>query len=262
MLFFPVFLSGELFRPGQLERGVVPLIAFCIASSSTYLINDIHDRERDIGHPRKRHRPIASGEVSVPAALAVAIVLLSGSIAISLKISIIFSLYIVGYLTVSFLYTYWLKNVPIFDIFCISTGFLIRLLAGGVIFAIPVTDWLFLSVFLLAVFLSTGKRLSEKLTLGSGADDHRRTLGLYPNGFLEGVMFMTGGAVLVTYTLYVITQRALVYTVPLCCLGLMRFIFRVKAGEGGDPTESLLKDVPLLLVSLAWAGIIGWRLYF
>jgi 4-hydroxybenzoate polyprenyltransferase len=149
------------------------------------------------------------------------------------------------------------------DIFCISAGFLLRLQAGGAAFNVVISEWLFLSVFLLSVFLSTGKRLAEKQRLGVAACHHRKALLAYPEGFLEGVLNMTGGAVLVTYTMYVISRHSalLVYTVPLCCFGLLRYILRVKTGKGGDPTESLTKDVPLLLVGMAWVVMVGWGIY-
>ena len=149
------------------------------------------------------------------------------------------------------------------DIFCISACFLLRLEAGGSAFTIVISEWLFLSVFLLALFLSTGKRLSEKTCLGAAAVMHRKSLNAYPEGFLDGVMYMTGAAVLVTYTMYVISRHStlLIYTVPLCSFGLLRYILRIRCGKGGDPTESLLKDVPLLIVGVVWAVMVGWGIY-
>jgi 4-hydroxybenzoate polyprenyltransferase len=154
-----------------------------------------------------------------------------------------------------------LKHYPILDIFCIAAGFLLRLQAGGETFAVTISDWLFLSVFLLALFLGTGKRLSEKNMLGDKAVIHRKSLLAYPAGFLEGVMYLTGGSVLVTYTMYVITRHSLVYTVPLCCFGLLRYMLRVQQGLSGDPTDSLIKDLPLFSVGLLWVIMIGLGIY-
>ena len=106
-----------------------------------------------------------------------------------------------------------------------------------------------------------GKRLGEMSALGAGAGAHRKSLLLYPDGFLDSILSLSGAAVLVTYTMYVITRHALVYTVILCCFGLLRFIFRVKAGMGGDPTDSLLKDRQLFAVSLLWAVMVAWIVY-
>ncbi|MRR06147.1 MAG: decaprenyl-phosphate phosphoribosyltransferase [Deltaproteobacteria bacterium] len=261
MLFFPPFLGGELLAPGILARGLVPFVSFCLASSSAYVLNDIMDRERDKSHPRKSKRPLPSGGISLPGAMVLYFFLLFAALSLALSVSPVFIAILLAYLLVSVSYSFYLKHLPIIDLFCISAGFLFRLQAGGEAFGIEITTWLFLSVFLLSIFLSTGKRLFEKNALGENAANHRKALESYPPGFLDGTMYMTGGAVLVTYTLYVIEHHVLIYTVPLCCFGLLRYIMRVKSGLGGDPTESLIKDVPLFVVGLLWAVMVGWGIY-
>lgn len=261
MLFFPPFLGGEILLPGVLAKSGMPLISFCLASSSTYVLNDILDRERDKSHPRKRNRPIPSGAVAISTAIILFLLLVIAALILAVNVSAVFLSILLAYLLVAILYSIFLKNLPIVDLFCISAGFLFRLQAGGEAFHVAVSEWLFLSVFLLSIFLSTGKRLCEKNALGEDARNHRKTLESYPPGFLDGTMYMTGGAVLVTYTLYVIEHDVLIYTVPLCCFGLLRYIFRVKSGLGGDPTESLLKDVPLFVVGILWAVMVGWGIY-
>jgi len=246
---------------GIFARGVVPFMSFCLASSSAYILNDIMDRERDKSHPRKSKRPIPSGKVSLAEAKAIYFFLLLASLFLAVTVSPVFIAILLAYLLVSVSYSFYLKHLPIIDLFCISAGFLFRLQAGGEAFGIEITAWLFLSVFLLSIFLSTGKRLFEKNALGENAVNHRKTLESYPPGFLDGTMYMTGGAVLVTYTLYVIEHHVLIYTVPLCCFGLLRYIMRVKSGLGGDPTESLIKDAPLFVVGLLWAVMVGWGIY-
>jgi decaprenyl-phosphate phosphoribosyltransferase len=261
MLFFPSFLGGELLLPGILVRGLVPFVSFCLASSSTYVLNDILDRERDKNHHRKSKRPIPSGRVSLVEATFLYFILLFGAITLAFTVSHLFIAILLAYLLVSISYSFYLKHLPIIDLFCISDGLLFRLQAGGVAFGVEITAWLFLSVFLLSIFLSTGKRLYEKNVLGEKAVHHRKSLESYPLGFLDGTMYMTGSAVLVTYTLYVIEHHVLIYTVPLCCFGLLRYIMRVKSGLGGDPTESLVKDTPLFVVGLLWALMVGWGIY-
>jgi 4-hydroxybenzoate polyprenyltransferase len=199
--------------------------------------------------------------VSLRAACTLGVFCLVASLYLAAGVSSVFFRIVLAYLAVTTCYSLKLKDLPVVDIFCIASGFLLRLQAGGEAFRIAISAWLFLSVFLLAVFLATGKRLGEKVSLGEGAGGHRKSLVSYPEGFLPGTMYMTGAAVLVTYTQYVIVRHAMVYTVPLCCFGLLRFIMRVQCGQGGDPTESLLKDVPLFIVGLSWAIMIGWSLY-
>jgi decaprenyl-phosphate phosphoribosyltransferase len=261
LLFFPPFLGGILFISGTVSRGIVPFIAFCLASSFTYIINDVVDRENDAHHHQKKHRPLPSRAVSVRAACLLSALLLLLAITLGYFVSSTFLLILLAYLVISVAYSLKLKEIPLVDLFCISSGFLLRLQAGGEAFAIPISEWLFLTVFLLALFLSTGKRLSEKLALGDSAGAHRKSLVAYPEGFLDGVLYLSGAAVLVTYTMYVISRHALVYTVILCCFGLLRFILRIKAGLSGDPTDSLLKDGPLLVISLLWAAMIWWVVY-
>lgn len=263
MLYFPPFLGGTFFSVAFVPQALLPFIAFCMASSAAYVLNDLFDRENDRHHPHKCLRPIASGQISTTFAVSIVIVLLVCSGVIAQSFSSKFLLLLTVYFVVSVAYSAKLKDIVLVDVFCISAGFLLRLQAGGAAFNVAISEWLFLSVFLLSVFLSTGKRFAEKQLLGSSACNHRKVLIAYPNGFLEGALYMTGGAVLVTYTMYVISRHSplLLYSVPLCCFGLMRYILRVQSGKGGDPTESLIRDVPLLIVGVTWVGLVGWGIY-
>jgi len=263
MIFFPPFLGGTLFTAVVRPAALLPFASFCLASSATYILNDLLDRENDRNHPEKRLRPLPSGRVSSVSAATLALVLALVALVLAWTLSPLFLLFLLIYGLVSCAYSIRLKEYALVDIFCISTGFLLRLEAGGAAFGVTISEWLFLSVFLLAIFLSTGKRLSEKNRLGGAAANHRKALATYPEGFLSGTMYMTGAAVLVTYTLYVITRHSaiLIYSVPLCCFGLLRYILRVQSGKGGDPTESLTKDLPLFIVGLAWALMVGWGIY-
>lgn len=261
MLIFPPFLGGVMLKPGFGDKVGIPLLSFCLASSATYVFNDLMDAHNDSQHPVKRNRPIPSGQISLPVARALALCLTVGGLLLGYSVSKVFGTILFCYLLISMSYSFKLKEIPLLDIFCISAGFLLRLQAGGEAFNVIISDWLFLSVFLLAVFLSTGKRLCEKGMLGEIAGAHRKSLLSYPPGFLEGTMNLTGGAVLVTYAMYAISRHALVYTVPLCTFGLLRYILRVRSGLGGDPTDSLLKDVPLFVTGGLWAVMVGWSIY-
>lgn len=263
MLFFPPFLGGQWLSGMSFLQAALPFTAFCAASSASYILNDLLDQDNDRYHPDKRNRPIASGRITPLSAILLGIGLLISAVAMAGYVSSSFLLYLSAYLLLSMAYSLRLKSIVLVDIFCISAGFLLRLQAGGSAFAVPISEWLFLSVFLLSVFLSTGKRLSEKQRLGDSAKNHRKALVAYPREFLEGTLYMTGGAVLVTYTMYVISRHSpiLLYTVPLSCFGLLRYILRVQSGKNGDPTESLTQDITLLLVGLLWVILVGWGIY-
>lgn len=261
MLFFPPFLAGQMLLPGVAIRGAVPFIAFCLVSSAGYILNDLLDRHRDVLHPQKCLRPIPSGVVSLSEAGIISAVLLMSGLVLSGFTSPRFLMLLAGYVLITTSYSLLLKSIPIVDIFCIAAGFVIRLQAGGESFHVPISPWLFLTVFLLAVFLSTGKRVSESRYLGNMAGKHRASLAHYPPGFLDGAMYMTGAAVLVTYAMYALNKQMLIYSVPLCLFGLLRYIFRVSTGKCGDPTESLLKDWMLFAVGVMWVLMVVWSIY-
>lgn len=263
MLYFAPFLGGTLFTVASLSQLLPPFAAFCFASSATYICNDVFDKENDRHHPEKRGRAIASGMISVSSGLLLAALLLFSSLLIAWNISGLFLAITMAYVALSLAYSVKLKEIILLDIFCISAGFLLRLQAGGVAFNVPISKWLFTTVFLLSVFLSAGKRLAEKLHLGEDAGYHRKVLKAYPKSFLEGTMYITGGSVLVTYAMYAISRHSilLLYSVPLCCFGLLRYLFRIRSGKSGDPTESLVMDVPLMIIGVAWVSLVGWGIY-
>lgn len=261
MLFFPAFLGGEFLRPGVISKGYAPFVVFSCAASAGYIVNDLIDREVDRLHPVKSSRPLPSGRIAVRYAYGMAVLLVTLSLTSAYILNPRFFLFIAFYIAISISYSFYFKKVPLVDLFCIASGFVLRLYAGGVVFSILISEWLFLSVFLLSLFLSAGKRLSEKNTLLSEASLHRTVLSEYPEGFLEGVLYMSGGAVLVTYTMYTLTHKTLLYTVPLCCFGLLRYSLRVKSGGGGDPTDALLHDRQLLFTGMLWATLVCWSIY-
>lgn len=262
LLLFPPFLAGSLFQQNHWSIALMAFASFCLVSSATYIVNDARDRDADRQHPRKSRRPLASGEISVGAAISVALGFLIAAGTLALCLPGMFVVWLLAYLGLTLAYTFCFKDHPIFDVFAIASVFVFRLFAGGAAFAVEVSDWLFLSVLLLALFLSCGKRLAEKQLLGSNSVGHRKALDGYPPGVLEGLMYMSGASVLVTYTLYVIAKHQLVYSVPLCCFGLFRYVLLIKRGGSGDPTDSLTGDPVLFLVSLVWMLMVGAVVYF
>ncbi len=261
MLLFPPFLGGTLTAGEVVVRGAVPLLAFCLISSAQYVFNDLRDRETDALHPVKSKRPLTSGTVTVPEAMLLSAACLIGAVILGWGVSLVFLKFMGLYLAISTAYTLKFKEVPVADLFCIAGGFLVRLMAGGAVFGITVSAWLFLSVFFLSLFLSAGKRLSEQCRLGDAAGEHRKILSVYPHGFLEGTLFISGASVLVTYTMYVVAHQTLIATVVVCCFGLLRYIRRVLSGQCGDPTRSLVKDPSLFASGVIWVVLAWWGIY-
>ena len=261
MLFFPPLFGGVLATPEVLRGLAIPFLAFCLASSANYAINDVLDAEKDAYHPIKKNRPIPSGAISTRTAFTLGACLFVLAVILGLAVSVPFLLILLSYLFISSAYSFKLKNVPVVDIFIISAGVLRRLHAGGVAFNIPISDWLFLSVFLLSIFLSLGKRIAEKQLLRDKCAQHRPVLEAYPLNFLHGTMYMTSATVLVTYAMYVVVHPGLLYTIPLCCFGLFRYMYRVVKNSIGDPVEALLHDQVLVAVSLLWLLLILIGIY-
>lgn len=249
-------MSSEVFL-----KLIPAFISFCLAASAGYIVNDIKDKHVDKNHEKKQKRPIASGAISVPVAVAITLFLLAASIATSSFISKTFCLYLVSYITITLSYSFFLKNLVVIDLFAISFGFVVRVLAGGIASGVAVSGWLFMSVFLVALFLSVGKRLGELISLGENAINHRKSLAAYNLSFLEGALWFAASTSLVTYALYTIEHNyILLYTVPMAAFGLLRYIYIAKKGHG-DPTEALLKDRQILITGVMWAATIGYVIY-
>lgn len=262
MLLFPPFLGGTLHRIDSLTAFALPLISFSLVASSIYVVNDIFDKQQDVNHPQKRQRPIASGQLSTRTAAFYAVLMFVVALPAAWQVSSSFLCVVLLYVLISVSYSLKLKSVPIVEMFCVISGFLLRLWAGGIAYRVSLSDWLVLSVFLLALFLVAGKRLGETNHAGGIAPTLiRPVLARYPARFFELCMAMSGAAVLVTYTLYLIRHHGNLLLVPLCCFGLLSYIARVLAGRGGDPTRALLRDPYLFVVGVAWVVLVAWDIY-
>ena len=256
LLLFPPFFAGSVFSSSSLGNGIPALIAFCLAASGSYIVNDIKDVEVDRNHAAKKSRAIANGDISVLTAICIAVALFVLAIVISSQVSSSFWLYTMAYLLISLSYTFLFKDIVILDIFVISAGFLVRVLAGGEAFSVAVSNWLFMTVFMVSLFLATGKRMGELIHLGAVAHNHRKSLASYSPSFLDGILWFSASSALVMYSLYTIEQSSgLFYTVPLAAFGLLRYIYIAKKGKG-DPTEALIGDRQVMVVGIVWFLVI------
>ncbi len=260
MLLFPPFLAGKIGGFSWFEL-VVPLVSFSLLSSSSYIFNDILDVAADRCHPRKRLRPVAAGVVSVAAARLLALLLATAAFALATWQVPEILPWLLIYALLALLYTLFFKHVAVVDIVAIAAFFLIRLLAGGAAFHVHVSGWLFGSVLLLALFLSAGKRLGELAALGDVAVRHRSSLRCYTRPMLLRLLYVCAVAVLFTYAMYCVSHGVLLSSVPLCALGLWRYIRRVRQGCDGDPTASLLRDPVLFVVGAVWLVLVSLAVY-
>ena len=256
-LFSAPFFGGRLFSGEVLHIALPTFLAFSLAASSVYAYNDIRDIERDKLHPKKRKRPVASGSVSTKGAYLSSILLLSISLALSYWISVSFLLFVLLYVFIHIAYSSYLKNVALLDIFCIASGFVIRVLAGGAAFHIMVSDWLLLTMFMISLVLAAGKRIGEVKLLNEGAESHRSSLSTYSISTLNEILVISSAASLISYSLYTIEQsQRLAYTVPVVTFGLFRYLMLSKQGEG-DPTDAMIRDKWLALTVAVWLLLVG-----
>ncbi len=270
------FSEGRLWRdPSALLIVGLAFVAFCMAASAIYLINDLVDIEKDRAHPRKRNRPLASGKISPTFAVVALLVLVGLALPLAYFIDTDFGFLsvLLTYVVVQgLLYSYLLKNIVILDILTIAAGFVLRTVAGAVVLNIPMTPWLLVSMGLLAVFLGVGKRRHELVLLENGAGEHRRILNEYSVPMLDQMMSIVTASVIIAYSMATFSAPVapkepfpvLMITIPFVVYGIFRYLYLIYQRDGGgSPEEMLLKDAPLALsVVLCGITVLGVLLIF
>lgn len=252
--------AGLVFSQRWQETDLVAAVslafaAFCGISSAIYILNDWFDRARDAGHPVKRHRPLASGEVSGPVALVLAVLLVLASAWLARANTAL--LILLGiYMLLNFAYSLRLKRVAVVDVYVIASGFMLRLLAGTLAVGIAPSRWLLLTGIFTALFLGFSKRKAESF---HEASIQRRVLADYPAALLDTFVATTLTATLITYSLFASSAEALrqhgerlVYTIPVVIFAMLRYTWQVHQGKGEDVARDLLSDRWILLAALLW----------
>jgi 4-hydroxybenzoate polyprenyltransferase len=275
-IFAALVFGNKLLDGHALMLALAGFAAFCLASSSGYVFNDILDRERDRLHPVKCNRPIASGAISIPTAVVIlfALLLLSGIIAFQMPLSFAATLYCYLILTIS--YSLVFKHRMLLDVITIAILFVIRAVAGAKAIEIAYSPWLLVCTFMLCLFLGFGKRRCEIAMLGTGENltGHRKTLDRYTPDLLNQLLSTSGGIAIITFLLYTLapdspdvptifvkTRHNLVYTLPLVVYGIYRYAMLIESGKATGPTELIIKDPPFLLAIALWAVAAGVILY-
>ncbi len=261
VVFGALVFAEELSDPRQAVKSIIAFAVFCAASSAIYILNDIFDVEKDRMHPDKRSRPIASGALSMPVAAAMVVLLAVGALATSFALHSMLAYAVIAFLALNLLYTLVLKNVMILDVLAIAISFVLRGVAGALVLDVKFSNWLVVCTMFLALFLALGKRRREIGVLEKEAIHHREVLGQYTVPYLDALMIVLAGTTLLTYTIYTcspeVVQRLgtdkLYLTLPYVVYGLFRCLYLVhhKSG-GGDPSRTLVRDVPLLAAVLLW----------
>lgn len=260
-VFAGLVFSGRLRDPEAVKSAVLAFAIFCLLSGVVYLINDVRDREADRRHPTKSRRPIASGALTPAQALAFAGVLVVFALGASLLISPQFTAIAATYVVLLTTYSTSLKHVVILDALTLAMGFVLRAWAGAVAIPVPVSHWLLLLMLLGALFLALSKRRAEIVALADEARHHRRILAEYSPYLLDQMIGVVTASTLLAYVLYTIDDQTvekfggdqLVWTVPFPLYGIFRYLYLVHQREGGgNPSEILVTDKPLLVCVLLW----------
>jgi 4-hydroxybenzoate polyprenyltransferase len=258
-VFAPLVFSGEMLNPDALTHASLAAFLFCLASSATYIVNDIYDVDLDRQHPRKsKSRPLASGIVSKNAALvlmsALYVILALGYLVMPKVI-----LVIVAYVVLNLAYTFVLKHEPVIDIFTIAIGFVLRVVAGAAALDLGASAWMCVTTLCLALYLAAVKRRQELAQSGS---EGRKVLKKYSVALVDRYAEMSATGALLFYSMFVMSTRpALVITIPLVLYGLFRYWYVVEALDGGEsPTDALFADWQLMAVVVLWITACVWAL--
>ncbi len=281
-LFVGLVFAQQLFTLTSFERATLAFVAFCLASSVIYLLNDLLDLENDRNHPVKRLRPLASGRLPISWAIVTIGILLGlcagiTSLLFTIPVStdnfarlgganLLFIFTIATYLILMVFYSIRLKHVVLLDVFIIASGFVLRILAGALVIPVSISPWLYLVTILLSLFLALNKRRHELVLLQGEASNHRQILKEYSLPMLDQMITIVTAATFMSYSLYTFQgptgNHRLMLTIPFVLYGMFRYLYLVYMRmEGGSPEEVLLRDRHMLGTVVLCVAIIIAVLY-
>jgi 4-hydroxybenzoate polyprenyltransferase len=269
-VFAGLLFGQRLTDTAAIVRSISAFTIFCALASVVYLVNDVMDREQDRQHPRKRLRPIASGALQASTALLSAAVLAIGALGAAWWMGVAFGCVATAYVLLLVLYSGPLKHIVIIDVLTIAIGFVLRVVAGAVAVAVPMSPWLLICTIQLALFLGLSKRRHELTLLADGAIGHRRILQEYSPYLLDQMIGVVTASTLMAYILYATSHETaekfgtslLGLTIPFPLYGIFRYLYLVHHREGGgSPAELLLNDRPLLACVALWAVAVAVIIY-
>lgn len=268
-VFAPLFFTPQALSQDAVTATILAFISFCCVSSGVYCLNDLRDRESDRLHPKKRLRPLASGQVTAPAAIILALGLLGAGFGLSLATVPMVAVVLVAYVVVNVAYSLFLKNIAIVDVMVISFGFVLRVYGGALVIGVTPTPWIQICAGLLALFIALAKRRDDVvLEIGT---EHRVSLKGYTRLFLDVCIGVTLSALLVSYMIFTLNDEAmerlgsdgLFLTVPFVIAGIFRYLQLTLVFErSGSPTELIFKDGFLILSVTGWLLVYGYLIYF
>lgn len=255
------FLVGPYFGVNEfLLKSLSGALVFAMLSSAVYLFNDIVDLPHDKGHPKKRLRPIASGQISLSLARTVAFAISLLALLLAFLLDLRFFVVLAAYGVNNLLYTYYLKSKTVLDVMSIAAGFVLRVYAGGYVIGIEITNWLVVCVFALSLFMALGKRRAEYGDLRDEAPRTRKVLEAYSIPKLNLLLGISASITIVTYMLYTVSPETavlhgtdkLIFTTPFVVYCVYRFLLKVQEEGRGEPVKLILTDRGFLLAGSLW----------
>jgi len=242
-----------------LIRAFIALGCFVMASSATYMFNDVIDANKDKLHPYKKYRPVASGRLGKQPALAVALILAAAALFASSAISVAMVLVLFSYLLLMAAYTYFLREIILLDVFCISAGFITRVVAGAVAIGVPMSPWLYVCMGFGALYIALSKRMGELMSDNGNGQYGRKPLELYTQELISSMLTVVLSSTLIAYCLYTFvaanlpSNNSMMLTIPFVVYGMLRYLYLVRIeGKGERPEIIIVKDIPILLCVGMW----------
>ncbi len=260
-IFAGILFSQNILQTAFLLRTISAFFVFCLLSGSVYIVNDLIDSGRDARHPAKSQRPLASGSLKRSEALAAVVLLAVFSFLISSQLGLRFLTVASAYFLLQIFYSLRLKDVVILDVFVVAFGFVLRVVAGGIVIGVNVSAWLIICTILLALFLALSKRRHELIVLGEEAAAHRSVLDQYSPYLLDQMISVVTASTVVTYALYTMSAETvtkfatknLIFTIPFVIYGVFRYLYLIHRREmGGNPESVVVTDKPLMIDILLW----------
>lgn len=260
-LFIPIFFAGDIFVYKQYPSLILGFIAYSFVASAVYILNDFKDLEADRRHPKKKERPLASGAVSIRFSLILFILLLISGFGISFYLNPYFLLIVLIYFLLNVAYSLGLKHVSILDILILASGFVLRVVGGGLIVEISVSEWLIIMVFLLAVFLGLAKRRDDILMFNASGNVVRKASQHYNLEFTNACLTMLSAIICVAYLMYTISEDVIqrfqsqyVYCTSIFVLaGVMRYLqITLVENNSASPTKVLYTDKFIIFTLIGW----------
>src|ERR1035437_5214605 len=263
VLFAGITFSLNFFNIQMWITVLFSLIIFCIVSGSVYITNDIMDKEKDKSHPIKCNRPITSGKLNASCALIFMALILSVALFGAYLINIQFLEITLAYFILTVLYSTLLKYIAIVDVLTISSGFVLRAIAGCLAIKVSVSPWLILCTFLAALFLALAKRRHELILLGNGANNHRKVLDNFSPETLDEMMPIVTSSLIISYSLYtfLINHNLMMMTIPIIIYAILRYTFLIHSKNIVGEPEMLFKDKGMLTSIILWVVSVAGLLY-